>query len=140
MFFNIFNRLLVAKTCLRHESAVLSSLFRRKHFILWYSKKKNSACCVYKDLASQVTRIQELDMRNYVFIFLIWNCFGLFLMKIRRISFVWEEIAATDGQLLLKLTWTSFSNSLYGVSSPIELMEARLFLCLKMFFHGFEPD
>ena len=76
MFFNIFNRLLVAKTCLRHESAVLSSLFRRKHFILWYSKKKNSARCVYKGLAAQVTRIQELDMRNYFFnLNLFWIIF-----------------------------------------------------------------
>ena len=61
---------------------------------------------IYRELVSWVARNQELDLRNYVFQKFAIS-FALFfdennIVKLGIDHAVCEEIAATDGQLLLK--------------------------------------
>ena len=69
-------------------------------------QKRKNPHVVYRDLVSWVARNQEFDLRNYVFKkFPI--LFALFfdeddIVKVGIDNAVCEEIAATDGYLLLK--------------------------------------
>ena len=74
--------------------------------LIYDIQRRKNPHVIYQDLVSWVAKNQELDLRNYIFLKFPIS-FALFFDEINIVKLgidhtVCEEIAATDGSLLLK--------------------------------------
>ena len=74
--------------------------------LIYDIQRRKNPHVIYQDMVSWVAKNQELDLRNYIFLKFPIS-FALFFDEINIVKLgidhaVCEEIAATDGSLLLK--------------------------------------